>query len=85
MFGYQGWFGTDNDGLPGLFSERLVESSHAAQIGYGYRHWSQDGGQPRPSSRKNFFAFSQSFFLRENSSGFRFVAFNRRISTGMSS
>jgi hypothetical protein len=19
MFGYQGWFGTDNDGLPGLF------------------------------------------------------------------
>ncbi len=20
MFGYQGWFGTDNDGLPGLFS-----------------------------------------------------------------
>lgn len=42
MFGYQGWFGTDNDGLPG----------------YGYRHWSQDGGQPRPSSRENLFHLS---------------------------
>ena len=54
MFGYQGWFGTDNDGLPGLFLEDRWKVNFLIE-GYGYRHWSQDGGQPRPSSRENFF------------------------------
>jgi len=34
MFGYQGWFGANGDGLPG----------------YGFRHWSLDGNTPRPGS-----------------------------------
>jgi len=34
MFGYQGWFGADGDGLQG----------------YGYRHWSQNGHEPGPGN-----------------------------------